>query len=235
MNFKTWHKKLTNISLVFIWIYLAAICLTPTMITTQFLTTNLMPKTYLDAYSDSWQALYHGTLTVPILLTIFLYLILLYILKSKRNQEGQSESNRKKKKALASMTRNITIGTLVCYIPFIVFTQYNVVNINNGTAHEVLNTTSGVRKQRYIIVAYLEHKKRNYYKMLIFIVQQYVLGNVLLYLSYLGANGKLHKPLYLRNHHSWIQENAQELFGSLWLPRRRSSNIHAGQDYRRME
>ena len=144
MNFKDYHGKLTRISIFGIWIYVIVICLMPTLISTKFLTTHLMPPSYLNAYANSWQALYHGTLTVPILLTIIMYLALIYILKSNRNKENESETNKKKKKSLLSMIQKITIGTLVCYIPFIIWTQYAVAKIKNNTPHEIYNTTGGV-------------------------------------------------------------------------------------------
>ena len=84
-----------------------------------------------------------------------MYAILLYILKTRINEEGESESNKRKKKAVASVVQNITIGTLVCYLPFIAFQRYNIFKVNNGTAHEVLNTPGGVIKNWYIIVAVL--------------------------------------------------------------------------------
>ena len=142
MSFKTWHKRLTWISIAVIWIYLLVICLTPTAITTEFFTTNIMPKKNGDAYGESWQALYHGTLTVPIVLILIMCLFKIYILKD--NSTDQSEKVSEKKKSLAKMTTGITVVTLICNVPFIIWTQYNVAKINNNTAHEVLNTTAGV-------------------------------------------------------------------------------------------
>ena len=142
MNFKTWHKRLTWISIAIIWTYLLVICLTPTAITTEFFTTDIMPKANGDAYGESWQALYHGTLSLPIVLLLIMSLVKIYILKNKSADQREEVSD--KKKALAKMTTGITIATLICYTPFIIWTQYNVAKIKNNTAHEVLNTTAGV-------------------------------------------------------------------------------------------
>ena len=113
------------------------------MIATKFLTTNIMPQSYSSAYTDSWQALFHGTLTFPIALTIIMYLVLLYTLTGNTANKNKSASD-EDMKSLTSMIQNITIGTMVCYIPFIIWTQYNVAEIKNKTSHEVLNTTGRV-------------------------------------------------------------------------------------------
>ena len=141
-NFKIWHKRLTWISIGVIWIYLLVICLIPTAITTKGFTTNIMPKSYGNAYVRSWYALYCGTLTLPIVFILIICLVKICMLKE--NLVYQSERTCKKKTNLAKITTWITITTLICYIPFIIWTHHNMAKIKNGAAHEVLNTTAGV-------------------------------------------------------------------------------------------
>ena len=141
-NFKIWHKRLTWISIGVIWIYLLVIRLIPTAIATKGFTTNIMPKSYGNAYIRSWYAFYCGTHTLPIVFILIICVVKICILKD--NSVDQSERTCQKKKHLAKITTWITITTLICYIPFIIWTHHNLAKIKNDTGHEVLNTTGGV-------------------------------------------------------------------------------------------
>ena len=102
----------------------------------------IMPKTYLKAYSEAWQAFYFGTIAVPIVLITIMYLALLFILKKNSGDDSKKVSD--KKKALTRMTTGITIATLICYTPFIIWTQFLMIMIKNNVAYDVSNTLGGV-------------------------------------------------------------------------------------------
>ena len=133
---------MTRISIAVIWIYVLVIQLTPTAICTNFFTTRIMPKGNLKAYSEAWQAFYHATVTVPIILIVILYIVLMYILED--NSVNESKKAAEQKKSLAKMTMAVTIGTLIAYTPFIIWTQYLMIMIKNNNAIEVSNTTASV-------------------------------------------------------------------------------------------
>ena len=144
MNFKTWHQKLSWSLITMIWIYLLVILITPTAISTDGFTTKIMPKSHLQAYSDAWSAFYHGSLTVPLLLVVMMNILLIFILKYYSDETNESEVVSKKKKALTRMTTAITIATLMCYLPIVIWTQYRIHLVKQNQAHLALNTTLNV-------------------------------------------------------------------------------------------
>ena len=148
INFETWHKRLTKISIAVIWMYMLVLWVIPVAITTDFFTQRnftLLPKSKKDARTVAWKAFNHGSVTVPIFLLIIMYIVLVYILKYESANDSQTVS--RKKKSLAKMTTAITIGTLICYLPFIIYYQYRYTIIQTEGYHratEIYNTTGGV-------------------------------------------------------------------------------------------
>ena len=128
-----------------IWIYLLVLLIIPAAISTDGFTTKIMPKSNKNAYSQTWKAFYHLSVTVPIILLIIMYLVLIYILKDKSANE--SEITSKKRKSLAKMTTAIVVTTLICYVPFIAFKQYRYMIVDLVgyiRAAAITNSTAGV-------------------------------------------------------------------------------------------
>ena len=138
MTFKIWHKKFGKISIYVIWIFNVAIVLIPTVICTKGFTTYdsmFFDEDYLKLYGGAWNAVQHITFTIPIALIILFYFSQLYLLRSCCGMEGDENSiglSNYKKKSMEKMIHMVTIGTLVCYAPYIAWMQFNVILISKG-------------------------------------------------------------------------------------------------------
>jgi membrane-anchored glycerophosphoryl diester phosphodiesterase (GDPDase) len=143
LGFETWHSKFTRISIPIIWIFLVVIVLMPTAISTKMFTTNIMPDTYKDLYGTSWNIVYNTTITFPVGLITILYLAQICILKPKNN-EGENNAKEVKRKAFERMIHMVTIGTLFCYAPFIMWRHVFMAFITNSCSEEAFDSTGKV-------------------------------------------------------------------------------------------
>ena len=138
MTFKIWHQKFGKISIYVIWIFNVAIVLIPTVICTKGFTTYdsmFFDDDYLNLYGEAWNAVQHITFTIPILLIILFYFSQLYLLRSCCGMDGNENSigmSNYKKKSMEKMIHMVTIGTLVFYVPYIAWMQFNVILISKG-------------------------------------------------------------------------------------------------------
>ena len=133
MTFKKWHKRFGDISIGAIWILNIGVVLIPTIICTQVFTTWVWDNIYRGLYAGAWDAVQHITFTTPILLIIIFYFLQLHLLKSccaKERNEDTVGMSKYKKKSMERMIHMVTIGTLVCYAPYIAWMQYNIILIN---------------------------------------------------------------------------------------------------------
>ena len=130
-GFRKMHSRLSRISIPIIWIFLTVVILVPTIISTNMLTEETMEK-YKNLYSMSWQVVYHATVTLPVSLIILLFSVQLGILKIKRNQV-ESLAVSSKMKSLEKMIHMTTVGTLICYTPFIIWIQWSMIVISQGS------------------------------------------------------------------------------------------------------
>ena len=150
MTFKIWHKKFATMSICGIWILNVAVVLIPTIICTKGFTTydsTFFDEDYLGLYGGAWDAVQHITFTIPLLLIITFYFTQLYLIKSccgmeeAQNGTGVAEY---KKKSMERMIHMVTIGTLVCYAPYIAWMQYNIIMISKGKSKEVFDSIGKV-------------------------------------------------------------------------------------------
>ena len=140
LGFDTWHSRFTGIAVPGIWIYLIIIVLMPTMISLKMLTPE-STKIYLPMYSMLWQVVYNATITLPVALIIILYFVKLYILKNNKNREGVQNQ---KKKSLETMIQMVTIGTLICFTPFIIWRHFFMLMVNEKHSQDTFNSTAKV-------------------------------------------------------------------------------------------
>ena len=144
LSFTAWHKKFTKRCLYGIWIGMIITIIIPNMICTKGFTTLKFPKGYLEIYGEAWKVVRHVTFTVPIGLIIIFYISQLYFLKPHGDKELQSDVTIAQKKATERMIHMITISTLVCYVPYAVWMQYNILEIRQNTAHQVFDSVGKV-------------------------------------------------------------------------------------------
>lgn len=150
MTFKIWHKKFARISIYGIWILNVAVVLIPTIICTKGFTTydsTFFDEDYLRLYGGAWDAVQHITFTIPLLLIIIFYFTQLYLIKSCCGMEEAQNGTgvaKYKKKSMERMIHMVTIGTLVCYAPYIAWMQYNIIMISKGKAKEVFDSIGKV-------------------------------------------------------------------------------------------
>ena len=144
MSFTTWHKKFSKICIYGIWIFMVTIVLIPTLICTKFFTTSEFPEDYLTMYGGAWDAVQHITFTLPIALILVFYLFQLYYLKPCGQKEEQSDATMSKKKSIERTIHMLAVGTLVCYVPYAAWMQYNILMISQNRAEEVFDTTGKV-------------------------------------------------------------------------------------------
>ena len=64
---------------------------------------------------------FHVTHTIPILATVIMYFVLLWVLKK---TPELSSSSSKKKKQLMTMVRGVVVGLLICNLPYIAWVGY---------------------------------------------------------------------------------------------------------------
>ena len=147
MTFKKWHKRFGDISICAIWILNVGVVLIPTIICTQGFTNWVWNNIYRGLYAGAWDAVQHITFTTPILLIIIFYFLQLHLLKSCCGKEINQDTvgmSKYKKKSMERMIHMVTIGTLVCYAPYIAWMQYNIILISQERSKEVFDSIGKV-------------------------------------------------------------------------------------------
>ena len=147
MTFKKWHKRFGDISIGAIWILNIGVVLIPTIICTQGFTNWVWDNIYRGLYAGAWDAVQHITFTTPILLIIIFYFLQLHLLKSccaKERNEDTVGMSKYKKKSMERMIHMVTIGTLICYAPYIAWMQYNIILISQERSKEVFDSIGKV-------------------------------------------------------------------------------------------
>ena len=144
LTFESWHQKFTKRWFVGVWIFMVIILLIPNIICTKGFTTLEFPQDYLDMYIMAWKAALHLTLTLPIGLILVFYVFQLYFLKPCAKKVEQSNMVIKQKKSMERMIHMITISTILRYVPYVAWMQYNLRMINENRANEVYDGTGEV-------------------------------------------------------------------------------------------
>ena len=150
MRFEIWHNKFTRISIPLIWILLVLIVLMPTAISTQMFTTTIMPNNYKDLYGLAWNIVYNATITFPVGLNTILYIAQIFIVKPK-NHRGENYDKTTKRKAFEKMIHMVTIGTLMCYAPFIIWRHVFMALVSGNCSEEAYDSTGKVRLSLTIV------------------------------------------------------------------------------------
>ena len=145
-------QKFWRISIYGIWILNVAVVLIPTIICTKGFTTydsTFFDEDYLRLYGGAWDAVQHITFTIPLLLIIVFYFTQLYLIKSCCGMEEAQNGTgvaKYKKKSMERMIHMVAIGTLVCYVPYATWIQYNIYMIGQKRTCEVLDNTVKVSR-----------------------------------------------------------------------------------------
>ena len=213
MTFKKWHKRFGKTSIYLIWILNVAIVLVPTVICTKGFTTydsTFFDDNYLKLYGGAWDAVQHITFTTPILLIIIFYFSQLYLLKSCCGNKGDQNNigeSKYKKKSMEKMIHMVTIGTLLCYSPYIAWMQYNIIMISKGKSEDVFDSiekVSSLHGMKFLqflsLFIYLSHIINNKQFVSYFLY----LGIVSLHWPHFGWCSELHQPIYLRRYYSQV-------------------------------
>ena len=171
MSFEKWHLRLTKISIVGIWIYMISVVLMPTFISIM-LTADISKdeyKNYKNAYSIGWNIVYQATLTLSLGLNIILGMVNIYLLKKQEKDKERgstfstnpdivvsgasansvlhtqgTNSRASRKKALEKMIKMVTIGTIICYTPNIIFRSYLMHMVQQSTSGNAYDGTGKV-------------------------------------------------------------------------------------------
>ena len=151
LTFDKWHQRLDKISIYGIWIFNTAIFLTPTIICLvihfqQGFTASAFSDNELKWYAGAWNVVRHINYTIPIGLIIIFYLYQLYHVTSCRGNDGKRSSMMDNKKSMEKMIHMVAIGTLVCYVPYATWIQYNIYMIGQKRTCEVLDNTVKVSR-----------------------------------------------------------------------------------------
>ena len=91
----------------------------------------------------------HALLTVPILLTVLIYAVLLWTVHRHAGTESRvSNATRIRMRAFAKMTHGIVIGLIVCNVPGLMFFAYFTKMIEEGKTNDVYKSLLAVRTVR---------------------------------------------------------------------------------------
>ena len=166
MNFRKWHIRISSISILGIYILMFSVVLTPTFIASK-MTTNESRTEFMNAYKNAWNVIAAVTIALPVLLNVMLCSVKVFLLRKRRTikesengaQEGNDRtidsvdkqcivssvqefhSSSSKEKELERMIKIVTIGTIVCYTPEIVFRSWFIAIVRQG---KPTGTTAGV-------------------------------------------------------------------------------------------
>ena len=171
LSFEKLHLRLTKISIAGIWIYMISVVLMPTFISIK-LTADVSEeeyKKYKEAYSIGWNIVYQATLTLSLGLNIILCIVKLYLLKKQEMNEDRcssfssqpdiivsgtssksvlqtqgTNSRASRKRALEKMIKMVTIGTIICYTPNIIFRSYLMQMVKQSTSGNTYDGTGKV-------------------------------------------------------------------------------------------
>ena len=139
MTYESIHKAMSRIGCILIWV---VSFLLPTI---AFILS--LPDLYdPNMYSTVVAIEVHALLTVPILLTVLIYVVLLctvhrHAAANKRTSNATSIRMR----ALAKMTHGIVIGLIVCNVPGLIFFAYFTKMIEAGKINDVFKSIPAVR------------------------------------------------------------------------------------------
>ena len=150
MEFDEWHSKFTRIAIPSIWSFVVLIVLIPTAICTKMFTTGIMPNSYKHLYGLGWNIVYITTITFPVGLITTLYFVQLCIVKPANNEE-ENHAKAVKRKAFEKMIHMVTIGTFLCYAPFIVWRHMLIASITRECSQEAYDSTGKVMLTTFAI------------------------------------------------------------------------------------
>ena len=142
MNFQALHEKFGRIGSIVIWtipvlVYSASFVLA-------------LPSFHEQKVLAIFNFIaFQVTRTLPVLLTVVLYTVLLRTLK--RNAEISSDSTSARKRSLTKMTHGIVASLIICNVPFIVWAQWYNAMYFQGKVAVISGTNSGVR---FFVVIY---------------------------------------------------------------------------------
>ena len=83
---------------------------------------------------------FQATHTLPIFVTVMIYLNLLWILR----KTAASKTTSIRKKSLARMVRGVVVGLLICNLPYIAWVGYIGALAKKGRFGDAFNTPFGV-------------------------------------------------------------------------------------------
>ena len=138
LRYESVHEAMSRIGCITIWV-LSLLLPAISLITS-------LPYFYdPNIYSAVIDIAVYGLVTVPILLTVIIYAILLFTVKRKRIEGNRlSHSTSKRMRALAKMTHGIVIGLIVCNVPGLLFMAYFTITMEHGNIDDIFKSVAVV-------------------------------------------------------------------------------------------
>ena len=130
MSYRSIHKAVSRIGCIFVWMF-------PVLVSSTKFILSLPPLYDVNVFRPFVMVENFVIVMAPILLTVFLYIILLCSLNP---QSAITEGTITRMKALAKMTRGVVVGLIVCNVPGLAYWSYLVYTIWRGKSDEVFTS-----------------------------------------------------------------------------------------------
>ena len=113
----------------------------PLLVSSTMFIVSLPPLYDINIYNTFVAIVNYGLLAAPILLTVVIYVMLLWSLNQ---QTSIAEATNTQMKALAKMTRGVVAGLIVCNVPGMLYLAYLVTMIGQGKGDDVFTSNIAV-------------------------------------------------------------------------------------------
>ena len=144
MKFRRWQLRISTFSIMGIYIILLGVVLNPTIIALKMADEESKIE-YLDVYATAWKVIAAVTIALPVVLNIVLSSTQICFLKH-LGTSSKPEDNKKsiamadqdfsptsaKTKALESLIIKVTVATIICYTPEIIFRSWFIATVQQN-------------------------------------------------------------------------------------------------------
>ena len=135
LSYRSVHKQVSGIACIVAWVL-------PLLLSSITFIGALPPFYDVNVYNTFVTITNQLLVTFPILLTVLLYVMLMCSLNQ---QTSNNEGTMTQMKALASMTRGVVVGLLICNVPGLLYLAYLINMQSKGRSDEFFTSNVAVR------------------------------------------------------------------------------------------